>query len=964
MSAPSKVIELVERFNDNLDSYKRGNYNETKLRIEYLNPFFEALGWDVQNKQGYAEAYKDVVHEDTIKVAGATKAPDYCFRIGGTRKFFLEAKKPSVYIKEAIHPAYQLRRYAWSAKLPLSILTDFEEFAIYDCRIKPVKNDKPSKARIKYMPFKEYPDRWEEIVSIFSREAILKGSFDKYSESNKRKRGTAEVDDAFLNEIESWRTLLAKNFALRNPRLSNRQLNEIVQKTVDRIIFLRICEDRGIEDYGQLMSLQNGTNIYSRLCKIYIRADDKYNSGLFYFSFEKGRQEPDRLSLELNLDDKVLKDIFNRLYYPDSPYEFSVLPADILGQIYEQFLGKVIRLTSGHRAIVEEKPEVRKAGGVYYTPTYIVEYIVKNTVGKLLEKKTPKQAEKLKILDPACGSGSFLLGAYQYLLDWYLKQYSEKNPEKQSKGKNPKICETNKGEWKLTTGEKKRILLNNIYGVDIDTQAVEVTKLSLLLRVLESETEQSLQSQLKLFHERALPDLGNNIKCGNSLIGSDYYIGKQTTMFDEEEMFKVNAFDWEKEFVEIMKVGGFDVVIGNPPYGANFIRNELDYIRKKYHTAQGELDSYSLFVEKSLTVASTGGLYSMIIPDTWLTLINSSKLRKWMLKNFSLIEIAALNAHVFPAVTVDPLILVVRNKMPAQNNSVSIRIAPKKQHLNDISCLKVNKGYKQIKWLGDESAKIKIFITEEVDVIADKLRNNSIILGDIVEYKAGCKPYEVGKGIPPQTKTILSKKPFTSHTQIASDWKKLIRGNDIQKFQIGIKKPEWIKHGKWLAAPRNPQIFFGKRILIQAIRNPSLKKRIVAAFASKEMIARINVYTLKTKSDIKLNYYYILGILNSTLMNWFLTKDYGLHTYIITGILQLPIRKIDFSDSKDKSRHEKMVKLVDRMLELNKKASKTKSSHDKTVLQRQIEATDQQIDQLVYELYGLTDKEIKVVEEG
>jgi len=412
MPAPQIILELIERFERNIESYKSNGYNETQVRREFIDPFFEALGWDVNNTAGHAEAYKDVIHEDAVKVSGVTKAPDYSFRIGGQRKFFVEAKKPSVNLKDAPAAAFQVRRYAWSAKLPLSIVTDFEEFAVYDCRIKPDQKDKSDKARITYYSWRQYADKWDEIAAVFSKDVILKGSFDKYAESSKAKRGTSEVDNAFLAEIESWRDALARNIALRNT-LSVRELNDAVQRTIDRIIFLRIAEDRGIEDYGSLRSLCNGANIYGRLQELFYKADDRYNSGLFHFRNEKDQAEPpDNLTTKLTIDDKPLKEILTRLYYPDSPYEFSVLPADILGQVYEQFLGKVIRLTSDHRAVVEDKPEVKKAGGVFYTPTYIVDYIVKNTVGKLLEGKNPKTAEKLRILDPACGSGSFLLGAY------------------------------------------------------------------------------------------------------------------------------------------------------------------------------------------------------------------------------------------------------------------------------------------------------------------------------------------------------------------------------------------------------------------------------------------------------------------------------------------------------------------------------------------------------------------------
>jgi len=209
-----------------------------------------------------------------------------------------------------------LRRYAWSAGLPLSILTDFEEFAVYDCRIKPVKTDQAATARTLYLTYKEYSDRWQELYDTFSQEAILKGSFDKYIESKKKKRGTAEVDAAFLGEIERWRELLARNIALRNSKLSQRELNFAVQRTIDRIIFLRICEDRGIEPYGKLMSLQNGGQVYQRLFKLFYQADERYNSGLFHFQKEKNRPggSLDELTPDLNVDDQALKDIIKHLY--------------------------------------------------------------------------------------------------------------------------------------------------------------------------------------------------------------------------------------------------------------------------------------------------------------------------------------------------------------------------------------------------------------------------------------------------------------------------------------------------------------------------------------------------------------------------------------------------------------------------------------------------------------------------
>ena len=267
---------------------------------------------------------------------------------------------------------------------------------------------------------------------MFARESVLRGSFDKYAETSASKRGTAEVDDAFLQQIEGWREALAHNLALRNPGLTTRELNFAVQRTIDRLIFLRICEDRAIDEPNRLQGLLNGGRIYERLVEVYREADARFNSGLFHFDPTEGLAEPaDSFTPGLTIDDKLLKEIIGGLYYPESPYVFSVFPADILGQVYEQFLGKVIRLTPGHQAKVEDKPEVKKAGGVFYTPTYIVDYIVRGTLGKLLEGKTPRQVagandgRPLRLVDPACGSGSFLIGAYQYLLDWHRDWYVE-----------------------------------------------------------------------------------------------------------------------------------------------------------------------------------------------------------------------------------------------------------------------------------------------------------------------------------------------------------------------------------------------------------------------------------------------------------------------------------------------------------------------------------------------------------
>jgi len=996
MAAPDAVLKLIELFDRNRDAYLSGAYKEAQLRHEFVDPFFKALGWDVYNESGYAEAYKDVIYEDAIKVGGFTKAPDYCFRTGGTRKFFVEAKKPSVDIKDEPSPAFQLRRYAWSAKLPLSILTDFEEFAVYDCRVKPVKIDKAGTARILYMTDTDYEKQWDQIASVFSREAVLQGSFDKYAEETRGKKGTAEVDDAFLNDIESWRDLIARNIALRNPALTQRELNFAVQQTIDRIIFLRICEDRGIEEYGRLMALLNGDHVYGRLFELFQRADERYNSGLFHFRKERGRNEPaDELTPALAVDDKPLKEIVKNLYYPDSAYEFSVLPADILGQVYEQFLGKVIRLTPGHRAVVEDKPEVKKAGGVYYTPTYIVDYIVKNTVGKLLEDKTPKQAAKLRILDPACGSGSFLIGAYQYLLDWHRDWYYEDGPNKHTK----ELYQGAGGDWRLTTAERKRVLLNNIYGVDIDPQAVEVTKLSLLLKVLEGESEETLSKQLQLFHERALPDLSDNIKCGNSLIGPDFYDNQQMSLMDDEDRYRINAFDWETEFPEIMKAGGFDSIIGNPPYVRQEMLGELKtYFKEHYEVYHGVADLYVYFIHRGVSLLRNNGLFGFIVSNKWLRANYGEPLRRWLKKQ----HIEAItdfgDLPVFRRATTYPCILRIKKDAPS-NGFQATRV--KDLTFTDLAVyMSGNSYFVDGASLNDKGWSLA---DDRTRFLLEKIESQGVPLSEYVE-----------KGIYYGIKTGLNeafviddetrRRLITEDPKSADLIKPFLVGRDIKRYQqpsserylilipngwtrknsINTKDAwEWFKKkypsiSNQLAAfasaaqKRYDQGEYWWELrpceYYQKFEEP---KMIVPAIVQSAAYTFDNsgFYSNDKTSIIATGNLYLLGLLNSKVLDFVMhsissTKSGGYFEYKPMYLKKLPILALDIEEESEKERHKYMVSLVEQMLTLRERLTIANTPNEVAAIQRQIDTTDRQIDQLVYQLYGLTEEEIQIVEDA
>jgi len=1000
MTAPKEILDLVKRFDDNLDAYRSGEYNETQLRREFLDPFFTALGWDVDNKQGFAEAYKDLIHEDAIRVAGAIKAPDYCFRIGGARKFFLEAKKPSVSIKDDPSPAYQLRRYAWSAKLPLSILSDFEEFAVYDCRVKPTKDDPASTARIFYCTFREYADKWEWLVDKFSREAVLMGSFDRFAESSKAKKGTTQVDTAFLGEIEGWRKELAQHLALRNSTLTQRELNFAVQRIIDRIIFLRICEDRGIEDYGHLRALTNGERIYPRLCQLFEQADDRYNSGLFHFKQEKGRHEPpDELTLDLVVDDKPLKDILRGLYYPDSPYEFSVLSSDILGQVYEQFLGKVIRLTEGHRAVIEDKPEIKKAGGVYYTPTYIVDYIVQQTVGKQVEGNMPRQVAMLRVLDPACGSGSFLIGAYQYLLDWHREWYTKNYPAKWAKGSTPALHQTAGGGWKLSIAERKRILLNNIFGVDVDTQAVEVTKLSLLLKVLEGETEQSLQPLFHFLRERALPDLGDNIKCGNSLIGPDYYEHRQMDLLSDEERYRINVFDWQKEFAEILKAGGFDVVIGNPPYVRQESFSELkDYFDRHYEAFDGVADLYAYFMEKGIKLLRDGGLFSIIVSSSFMRATYGEPLRRTLKKRAAVVRIVDFGGLPVFANAKDTYVCIPLLAKGGTQKRIEVSKVDSLEIRNLTGHVAANHFTIPYERLSSEAWSLK---SDAEAAVFAKVMKAGKPLGEYVDrrfFRGVTSGLNDAFIIDAETKRRLIAKDKRSAELIhpllgGEDIRRYIfhetglwliftrRGVDIDRYpaireHLGHWKEDLTpKRDKKAKRGRKPgryhwyeiqddvayhEVFDGPKLIF-----PDIAKGPRFCLDTERHYLANTAYCLGT-DDL-----YLLGVLNSRLF-WFAISNISIPFGIRAGqyryrliyqyMNRIPIHVIDFTNTADRSRHERLVKLVEQMLTLHRQHATARTPQEQTGLARQITATDAQIDRLVYDLYGLTEDEIRIVE--
>ncbi|WP_168165125.1 Eco57I restriction-modification methylase domain-containing protein [Anaeromyxobacter dehalogenans] len=895
-------------------AYSASEYNETQLRREFLDPFFAALGWDVANRSGCAEAYKDVVHEPTLRIGASVRAPDYCFRIGGTRKFFVEAKKPSVDLASDPGPAFQLRRYAWSATLPLSILTDFQEFAVYDTRIRPHPSDRASTARVLYMRYPEYSQRWDELEGLFSRTAVLRGAFDAFAGSSPRKKGTARVDESFLDELNVWRELLAKDLASGSPRMTEAMLNDAVQLTLNRLLFLRIAEDRGMEQYGTLREATHSGDAGRNMAKLFGRAHNKYNSGLFV---------PGRASCRTRIPERAVKSIVGRMYYPQSPYEFSVMPLDVLGHAYEQFLGKHLRLTPTRRVRIEEKPLVRKAGGVFYTPDVVVAFIIRVVFAGALDGRTTSRP--LRILDPACGSGSFLTSAFDALLR------NRSGAPGAAPSRTAGIEDTSSSP--LGVSEKKRLLTTHLYGVDIDPHAVEVAKLSLLLRVVDGESGASLKAAYDSSNEKALPDLSPNIKCGNSLVASDYF-GLRLTA-SAEETCSVNAFDWQTAFPDVFQGEdpGFDVIVANPPYvslQSGFLAPALlEYLQSHYESFDGIADLFAMFVERALGLLSEHGVCGMIVPTTLLMNRSFQRLRKLLLKKATLTHVIDLGDGVFRDAVVPTCIIVFRKGL-ATASSVELGRNVRALAANDYDRRLVSQ---------DVLARAKDFAINvagdgRAEALASRLQQTCVLLESLLNVKEGIKTGDDDR--------FLSDRPFVR------DSFPVLKGRDIERYAADPIR--FIHYDRErLDRPQTPEHFLvPEKLLIRRVG-----ERLVATYDDQQLFCVHTLYTVRPKSPgVRLKM--LLGFLNSRLMTLLFRTANPQKGKVFPEVRIFSLNALPFPANVEPELASDIEQHVDALLACAAEHSRTSTPQQHDAMSSRFATIDSRLEKLVWRAYGLT----------
>ena len=813
-----------------------------------------------------------------------------------------------------------------------------------------------------------------------------------------------EIEKKFYTEYKNMRLHIFENIKKNNPQKDEYILLEKVQKLLNRFLFICFCENKDLlpnNSYHEMLERGKKTEdifeSFKSFCSWINIGNIKYNIS----KFNGGLFKNDEVLDTLVIDDKVFEEMEKI-----SEYDFSSdLNENILGHIFEQSINDIEDLKKEIKSeVFDKKKGKRKKDGIFYTPKYITKYIVENSIENWLdnkrkelgEDKLPELTEKdfnydlykrnykkhiefwtkyreavknIKIVDPAYGSGAFLITAFEYLLNYnnYL---------------NDKIFDLT-GTKDLFSDTTKEILQNNIFGVDLNKKSVEITKLSLWLKTADKN--------------KTLATLENNIKCGNSLI-------------DDIEIAGELAFNWEKEFPQVFKNGGFDVVVGNPPYvftRDNFSELEKSYYIKEYRSSTYKINTYILFMEKSFKLLKNKGYSSMIVPNSWLMMYSGKGIREYILENTKLLEIVNLEGHSFESANVETIIYIGYKE--TGEFKTRILLNQKKEFIYSHS-------KKSTDFINEKEKIFKVFNDKNSSEINKKIFENSVMLDEIVNIKAGLQAYEKGKGTPKQTPEDVKNRIYDYTYKYNENTHKYLAGGDVKRYAFNWTG-QYLKYGKNLSAPRTIELFNGKKVIIREITG-KFPKSILSTYTEDFYLYNLSNIGIIKKEENEINLKYILVILNSRLMSYYFMKNTAKSVrklfpkIILNDLRKFPFKEISlqeqqpFIEKADKmlflnknlqELSQKFQRLLTRKFELEKlstklqdwyllnflefikelKKAKIKLSlkdemeweeiflekkEEAEKVKNEIEMTDKEIDKIVYELYGLSEEEIKIIE--
>ena len=895
--AKIEIKKIIDNFKANYQIHKRELEANTETKL--VEPLFEILGW----------TKKDFVKQEKAHRGTKTGHADYAFYIGDRIVFFLEVKKIGVHLEKEADK--QVISYALSKRIPFAVSTNFEQLKIF-CVEEEKAIDK--KFRIFNEP-DDYINRFHDLW-LLSRDSFEQNTILKLAEDEDGLKRRVSIDKTLLDDLMHIRKLISFDLEKKYPnRYEVNEKDDIIQRIIDRLIFVRRCEDIGINpDNIMLEEIRRlpDNKAYSKLKEIFSKYNDVYNAGLFAI-------EKDNDCDKINIDGSIIKKLAYYLYESKNKeyiYDFDWIDADVLGQVYEQYLGKILAQTKSGRAKLKNGQLHRKEQGIYYTPTYVVDYIVKNTVDELLKNKKIK-ANNIKVLDPACGSGSFLIKAFDYI---------HKNLASNEEIKQHKI--DSQGAYSIKT----KILKNNIFGVDLDNKAVEITKLNLLLKAAEKR--------------RKLPEeLDKHIRQGNSLI-------------NDENIAGLNAFQWKGEFQE----GTFDVVIGNPPYimVENLEISERKYMMSHFQTAIKRFDIYIGFIEKAINLLKTGGLVGFIIPYQFLTQDYAEKLREYILKNATIRQIVDLSEQkVFQEAAIRNIILVVEKGKRKIKTKIVRSTKP-----NSYEEFFIEQNiFEKV-----PDKKFRTNIDETNIKVLDKITSNSIMLGKIAVASWGAR------GVP--------KSKFHLDKPINNFCKKMIKGINVKRYSTNYSGKWFLYEPKKLYRPSFPELFENEKLVFRGVVD---KKGMVVTYDNKKyytdhsLNCLILKYNLEEKDksffgkrkidmgtkDIELSrnfdLKFILGIINSKVIGFYFKQYFSdeLHVYP-EMIEQLPIPNVS------QTQQQVLIKFVEKILSLNEQLNKIgdKKTIQSKKIEDEIDKTNKEIDEIVYKIYGITNQEKEIIEKS
>ena len=888
----SKVLALVRNYLENQDKLR--TQSEFDTRTKFIDRMFEALGWDV-----FGEVIPDEVErEQPVKTreSGKKKA-DYTFKINGITRLIVEAKAVGEDIENEVFET-QAITYAFNRACSWAVLTNFISTRVFFVDI---KGGTPF-YRIDLATEGAFNANFETLWYL-SKESILANAL----EAEAKRRGFAvekiKIDKQLLDDLRAWRELLSSDIKRRQPNKYEPQvIDEIVQKIIDRVIFVRKAEDSQLEEpvLEQIIRREN-TNTYGEVKQVFERFRETYDSKLF--GEGKGDlHEADKVELSNQVIEKIIR---GTIRPPNGRvnYDFDSIDADVLGAIYEQYLAYILSQTPS-KVRLEGGILHRKEQGIYYTPTYIVGYIVRNTLGELLKQKRPQEVDKLKVLDPACGSGSFLIKTYDALNSYYQRRDTD--------GFQQTRFDATTG---ATFARKVHILQNNIFGVDLDSKAVEITQLNLLMKIAE--------------RGHRLPVLQKNIRCGDSLI------------YGEEESYG-STFNFEQEFSEVMADGGFDVIIGNPPYVRphNLESYYKELLWKRYSTFKAKSDLYNCFMERGIGLLKNQGLFSFIVPKTWTSLESFYEIRRLILSTCRIVKLVQLPKKVFADATVETCIFILKKEpveAKREHNEFTV------ERLNERGEISTVKKETQSRLRQNHLLNFGLYVEEAGDDLLNKIKRRGLPLESLVEFFYGLKTGDDEK--------------FLARSSKGADYKKLLRSKDIKRYAKSFDGeyvwyvPELMVENKRTARPGDKERFESEKVIVAR-----MGQEVVAVYDDEEYYVKDAMLLLKKVSETNLKA--ITAILNSKVINYYYGNYFITIDVLKNALLELPIAVIDSEVSGQLSRAvDKVQGIKEGLLGLGDKDIAAVESL-KEAEQRVLD----DIDGIVYEMYRLTPEERETIE--